>query len=61
MAICVGVAVSGALGDTVGISFGITGSDMDGEGIRLAMGDAVGHTVGLSEGFTVGGVTVDDI
>ena len=52
MAICVGVAVSGALGDTVGISFGITGSDMDGE---------VGHTVGLSEGFTVGGVAVDDI
>ena len=53
--------MSGALGDTVGISFRITGSDMDGEGIRLAMGDAVGHTVGLSEGFTVGGVTVDDI
>ena len=53
--------MSGALGDTVGISSGITGSDMDGEGIRLAMDDAFGHTVGLSEGFTVGSVAVDDI
>ena len=43
------LAVGDALGDTVGISSGLTASDTNGDGIGLAMGDAVGYTVGLSE------------